>query len=134
MSYINKTLKDKVISRAKEKCEYCLINLKFSYFPFHIEHIISIKHGGETLFENLAFACPICNMNKGTDLGTNDETDTLIRFFNPRKDKWEGHFLLDSTGMIIEKTKVGKATIKILKMNHPESLIERKEMLKFNLI
>lgn len=134
MSYISKSIKEKVIDRAKEKCEYCLINIQFSYFPFHIEHIISIKHGGDSDFENLALACPICNINKGTDLGSITENETLIRFYNPRKDIWNEHFELENTGEISAKTEIGKVTIKILKLNHPESLIERKELVKFNLI
>jgi HNH endonuclease len=134
MRYITKQLKDLVTKRAFEKCEYCLINLKFSYFPFHIEHIISLKHGGNSTPENLALACPICNLNKGTDLGTILNTHELIRFFNPRTDIWNEHFELDGSGQISPITEIGNATLKIFKMNHPESQIERKELIKYNLI
>jgi 5-methylcytosine-specific restriction endonuclease McrA len=66
--YISTELRDFVSKRAKNQCEYCLISDEFSYLTFHIEHIISLKHGGKTEVENLAYACPICNVNKGSDL------------------------------------------------------------------
>jgi HNH endonuclease len=104
MSYIRDSIRKEVFTRAKNRCEYCLIQERFSYVSFHIEHIISIKHGGKTDLANLALACSICNLNKGTDIATViPESTGPIRFFNPRIDKWDDHFTLETTGLISSK-------------------------------
>ena len=64
-------------------------------FSHQIDHIVSRKHGGLTTFENLAFACVLCNRNKGADLGSIDaKTGELVRLFHPRQDRWADHFSL----------------------------------------
>jgi hypothetical protein len=78
-----------VIKRADGRCEYCLYPQAASFLAFEIEHISAEKHGGKTVLENLALACPYCNRYsnrfKGTDLGSLDpESGLLIPFFNPR--------------------------------------------------
>jgi hypothetical protein len=98
---------------------------RFSFFTFHIDHVISLKHGGQTIVENLAFACGFCNANKGSDLGTFLDDDQLIRFFNPRKDNWVDHFEI-LEGVIYGKTPIGKATVKIFRFNEIERIMERK--------
>jgi hypothetical protein len=132
--YISEKIKNAVALRAKNRCEYCRIHSEFSYFPFHIEHIISLKHGGSNDLENLAYACQICNFSKGTDIATFIGLPTnIIRFYNPRIDIWTENFEIDSSGFIAPISQIGEATIKILELNHPESIIERKEMLRFGL-
>lgn len=97
---------------------------------FQVEHIISIKHGGKNTVENLAYACPICNSGKGTDLGTVlDDDDIVVRFFNPRKHNWHDHFEI-SAGMILPKTSIGTATVKILDFNRLERILERLELIE----
>lgn len=124
--YIPETLRRIVISRAKNRCEYCKIFAIYSFLTFHIEHIISTKHGGQTVQNNLAYSCPICNLNKGSDIATILTSPTKpIRFFNPRIDNWDNHFQIESSGFISPKTEIGQATIKILDLNHPDSIIER---------
>jgi len=131
MAYVPEIVKTEVFKRANYCCEYCLIQEKMSFFAFHVEHIISLKHGGKTEIQNLALSCPICNVNKGSDIATLlPEFEQPVRFFNPRVDKWAEHFKLTSSGQIFPKTIVGTATIKILQINHPDSIIERREMLK----
>ena len=128
--YIPSKLRKFVALRSDSCCEYCLIPERFSFFKFHIDHIISLKHGGKTIAVNLANSCSICNENKGSDIGTFiNESGNLIRFFNPRKDEWTEHFRLDSSGEIIAKTEIGKATLKTLKFNNSESVIERRELI-----
>ena len=130
--YIPSKLKELVLIRANFRCEYCRLNAHLSYFPFHIEHIISIKHGGKTIIMNLAYACPLCNLNKGSDIATFlDDPTVIIRFFNPRTDSWQDHFHAENTGLIVAKTSIGAATLKILKFNHVDSIIERSEMIRF---
>ncbi len=133
-TYIPEPLRKLVAERAGYRCEYCRISAIDSFFAFHIDHIISIKHGGKTIADNLAYACQICNMNKGTDLFTFLENPAEpLRFFNPRKDVWADHFKADDSGIIAPKTAVGAATLKIFDLNHPESVIERREMIRFGM-
>jgi 5-methylcytosine-specific restriction endonuclease McrA len=96
LTYISAELRRLVVVRAERLCEYCLIHEDDTFFGCEIDHIVSEKHGGLTVAENLAYACLACNRHKGTDLGSVWEpSDSLIRFFNPRLDVWSGHFALD---------------------------------------
>lgn len=132
-TYISKSLKEKVATRANYRCEYCLVSEMVSFFTFHIEHIKSLKHGGLTVLPNLAYCCPDCNAFKGSDLGTFAENDEyLVRFFNPRKDIWDDHFELQN-GCIYGQTDIGIATEKIFKFNEVERLIYRKQLIELGL-
>jgi HNH endonuclease len=123
---IPKNLKNATIKRAKNCCEYCRISAIDSYYGFQVDHIISRKHGGKTILENLAYACPDCNRYKGSDLGTFiHDSLKLVRFFNPRIDKWDDHFETDSSGLITAKTDIATGTLKIFSINHPDRIIER---------
>lgn len=132
--YVSETLRRLVAVRANFRCEYCRLRELDSFFTYHIEHIVSLKHGGLTVEENLAYACQICNYNKGSDIATFlDDISIPIRFFNPRTDTWNDHFEIDLSGLILPKTAIAEATIKIFGMNHPDSIIERGEMIRRNI-
>ena len=111
---IIESLKREVKKRAENKCEYCGVPEAFMATYFHVDHIRSIKHGGRTILENLALACPHCNQNKGSDIATfkEDASDEIIRFYNPRVDAWSDHFITNQ-GEILPLSEIGKATIKI---------------------
>lgn len=96
-----------------------------------IDHVKSLKHGGLHHLDNLAFSCVFCNRYKGTDVGTFLSDNQFIRFFNPRIDIWSAHFQLDGA-LISPKTEIGKATIKILRFNDIDRLIERQELIDEN--
>lgn len=123
------TLRRKVAERAGYRCEYCLVPERFLATVFHIDHIRSIKHGGATVSENLAYACPHCNQNKGTDVATflDEDSEQTIRIFNPRKDNWGNHFKAVN-GEILPKTAIGTATVQVLEMNQPDRLIFRQAL------
>ena len=127
---ISDTLWLQVSQRSQFRCEYCLMPEAFLASIFHVDHIRSRKHGGKTILSNLAYACPHCNQNKGSDIATfDDETDeTIVRFFNPRKDTWHEHFEIN-IGEILPKTAIGNATIKILDFNQPERIILRQALI-----
>ena len=92
---------------------------------FQVEHVISMQHGGKTIFANLAYACPVCNSKKGPNVGTVLEDETVfVRFFNPRKQMWSAHFEIQD-GHILPKTQIGEGTVKILDFNTPEQILER---------
>jgi len=96
-----------------------------AYFRFQVEHIISRKHGGSSELENLALACVFCNRHKGSDIASLiPETGELVRFFNPRINRWREHFRLN--GVVIEPlTEIGEATVRILQINHNDQILER---------
>ena len=65
----------------------------------------------------LALACPDCNAHKGPNLTSIDlETGRLVALFNPRQDMWSEHFSLEGP-IIIGRTPVGRATVRLLYMN-----------------
>ena len=127
------SVKKKVATRANFQCEYCLLAEKLSFYSFHIEHIKSIKHGGTDELTNLAYCCPDCNYAKGSDVGTfTNDDETLVRFFNPRKDSWEEHFVQQG-GAVEGKTPIGTATVRIFKFNDIDRLIFRQHLADLDL-
>lgn len=126
--YVSAQLRKLVAKRANYVCEYCLAYEGHAFVKFQIEHIISIKHHGLTVAENLAYSCFLCNNTKGSDVGTILDDDNFVRFFNPRKDTWIDHFEI-SGSLILPKSKIGSATIKILDFNKEERLFERQTLL-----
>ena len=126
--YVSANIRLQVKERAIYCCEYCKLPELFSFIGFELDHIIPLKHGGNNNFDNLAWACAVCNNCKGTDVGTFLLPDLdLIRFYHPRLDNWEDHFEL-SRPMITPKTNIGEATIKIFQFNHPNRLDEREAL------
>jgi hypothetical protein len=45
---------------------------KLSLASHQVDHIIAEKHGGQTLAENLALSCSLCNQAKGSDIASID--------------------------------------------------------------
>ena len=69
-SYVSAALRRLVAERAAYLCEYCLLHEEDTFFGCEVDHIISEKHGGPTVAENLAYACAFCNRAKGSDVGS----------------------------------------------------------------
>jgi 5-methylcytosine-specific restriction endonuclease McrA len=61
-------LREFVRQRAAGLCEYCHLPQEFSELVFHVEHIIPRQHAKDDSAENLAVACPACNLVKGPNL------------------------------------------------------------------
>ena len=68
MTYIPDALRRLVYERSSGKCEYCLIDEAFTIKRHEIDHIRPIKHGGDTIRENLCLSCFDCKRYKGSDL------------------------------------------------------------------
>ena len=130
--YLSEQLRIFVTQRAKNRCEYCLVHGDDMFWRYHIDHIISQKHGGSSEKNNLAYCCSVCNQNKGSDLGTYlPDSQRLIRLFNPRKDKWPLHFEINE-GAFVAKTKISAATIKVLNLNDIDRVILRQILIEDN--
>ncbi|MBK9335673.1 MAG: HNH endonuclease [Lewinellaceae bacterium] len=126
---VSAVLRRQVAERAGFRCEYCLVPERFLATVFHVDHVRSIKHGGTSMPDNLAYSCPHCNQNKGSNVATflDEEGEETVRVFNPRRDNWASHFEQE-TGMILPITPIGKATIGLLEMNAPDRLIFRRAL------
>lgn len=111
-----------VKSRADFRCEYCCLSEASSLLSFHVEHIIPRQHGGPSSEDNLALACPHCNLHKGPNLtGVDPDTGEITRLFHPRLDAWDEHFRL-AGGRVIGLTEIGRTTLWLLKMNEGEQI------------
>jgi 5-methylcytosine-specific restriction endonuclease McrA len=125
MSKVTDNLRLLVAHRASFRCEYCRIPDMGFGLPFQVDHIRALKHGGTSAYSNLAYCCPDCNRYKGTDVGSYGEDDeTLIPFYNPRKDAWQDHFILEN-GKIRGLTQVGVVSTKIFRFNLDERVLYR---------
>jgi HNH endonuclease len=124
--YIPDKVKKFVGERAHFQCEYCQTHQRDSFLPFQIDHIISLKHGGTSEIQNLALSCFPCNNEKGSDIGTIlPDFEHFSRIYNPRKDIWRNHFDVFEH-VFYSKTEIGAATLKLLKLNDLDRIIERK--------
>lgn len=104
------SLRREVRERAGERCEYCLLAESQAEPPHEPDHLIALKHGGQTASENLALACFDCNRSKGSDIASIDAiTSELVGLFNPRTQRWFEHFRLDGAH-IVPLTAVGRVT------------------------
>lgn len=111
------SLRREVRERAGERCEYCLLPESQAVLPHEPDHLISLKHGGQTTSENLALACFDCNRFKGSDIASIDSvTGALVGLFNPRKQRWFEHFRLNGPH-IVPLTPVSRVTEKLLRFN-----------------
>lgn len=132
-TYVPAALRRLVRDRAQDRCEYCLIPEWVALAPHWIDHIVAEKHGGKTEAQNLANSCVLCNQRKGSDLSSVDsETGEMAALFHPRRDRWMDHFRI-SGGRIEPLTPVGRATVQLLRLNHPDRLEERKQLLALGL-
>ena len=123
------SLERRVRERAQHRCEYCKVPAYISAFTFPIDHIIAQQHGGPTTFENLALTCPHDNFHKGPNIaGLDPETGRLTRLFNPRRQRWSAHFAWDGP-LLVGKTAIGRTTIQVLNMNHPQRVQMRRSLI-----
>lgn len=124
--YVPAELRRLIRERAGHRCEYCLLHEDDAFLPHEPDHIIAVKHRGETNEANLAWTCFVCNRGKGSDLASVDETTgEIVRLFHPRADSWEDHLELMKDGSFSAKTAIGRVTISLLKLNRPELLAIR---------
>lgn len=126
--YISAALRRLVAQRAANACEYCLLPEAFSIYRHEVDHAVALKHGGQTVAENLVLACLPCNRYKGSDLSSLDpESGALTPLFNPRQQSWTEHFTLTG-GIILGLTPIGRTTIFLLRLNEPSRLQLRQAM------
>jgi hypothetical protein len=127
--YVPPALRQLVYQRAGGCCEYCLILEAITFAGHEIDHIIAQKHGGPTEADNLALSCVLCNKHKGSDIASLDPaTGAIVPLFHPRHDRWGEHFQLNGA-QLIPLTSTGRATVRLLQLNHPNRFVERERLL-----
>jgi hypothetical protein len=125
-AYVSAALRRLVCDRANHACEYCLMPEIAVFVSHEIDHVIAEKHGGQTNENNLALACTICNKYKGSDLASIDPSNgEIVRLYHPRRDRWRDHFQLEE-GEIIPLTSIGGVTVRLLQINRPDRVEERR--------
>lgn len=134
-TYIPVILRRQITEAADNCCEYCRVPRAVAFASYHIDHIISEKQGGATVFGNLALACRLCNLSKGSSIAAwHEYQEILIRLFNPRRDRWQQHFVFRANGYIAPLTEIGHATVKVLDMNNLARMQSRGVLLEAGII
>lgn len=134
MSHVPVALRRLVHERAGDACEYCLFPMALAFVTHEVDHVVALKHGGATELDNLALSCVLCNKHKGTDLASLDpDTGQLVALYNPRRDRWIEHFNL-AQAAILPLSPSGRATARLLRVNHPDRLAERLSALEIGLL
>ena len=127
MRYIASSLRRFVVERANSRCEYCGLSQAGQVATFHINHIIPMATGGETIAENLALACVSCSLRKSArEMIVDPDTNQLVPIYHPRQQAWAEHFGWDGLH-ISGQTATGRATVAVLKLNRPLMLAIREE-------
>ena len=107
-----------ITARAGGRCEYCQMHQSLQGATFHIEHVVPRVKGGQSNSNNLALACPSCNLHKADRVSSQPSSSiTAVAFFNPRSEVWAEHFEWDDYALV-GKTEVGQVTIQALDLNH----------------
>ncbi len=133
MPNISLALRTQVRDRAKGRCEYCHVPESVTLIGHEVDHIVALKHGGQTAPENLALCCTLCNKYKGTDIASIDpDIGEMQPLFHPRRDRWQDHFELRGAE-IVPRTGMGRATVRLLQLNRPGRVKERELMIQAKL-
>ena len=118
----------RVRERAKGVCEYCRLPQTAYGLSFQVDHIIAEQHRGKTQFGNLCLSCPRCNKNKGPNIsGIDCKTRRLTPLYNPRRDRWEDHFIWRGS-RLNGLTPIGRVTIEVLGINQLDAIKVRREL------
>lgn len=121
---IPESIQTQVRQRSHYLCEYCHASEQWQYVRFTVEHIIPIVLGGTNDLDNLALACFHCNRRKWDNIsGLDPQSGETVPLFNPRRDRWNEHFIWSADALsIVGLTPTGRATAIALAMNRERIL------------
>jgi len=127
-TYLPIELKKRIQEVDNRHCAYCHTKEVNAGQPMTIDHIVPKSQGGETIFENLCFACRCCNEFKSDKTTEQDPlTGERVPLFNPRQHNWNEHFIWDESGIVLLGiTTIGRATIVALRINNPVIIAARR--------
>ncbi len=122
-----------VVDRAGQRCEYCRMYQGLQGATFHIEHLMPLRAGGSDELDNLAWACPGCNLTKATRVTTLDPVSgQVVRLFHPRQDQWSDHFVWQDY-QLVGLTPIGRALVAAFNLNHERRVRVRQVEERFGL-
>lgn len=122
-----------VEARARQRCEYCRIHQSLQGATFHIDHVVPASQGGSDEPDNLALACPSCNLHKSDRTATADpDSNAIVSLYNPRKHRWVEHFRFDGY-RIVGVSVIGRASVFALDFNHSRRQLIRQAEEQFGL-
>ena len=127
------TLRESVMLRVHNCCEYCQSQDKFSPDYFTIDHVLPLEEGGTDELSNLAYACFLCNRLKSNKTTVFDLiSQTYVPIFNPRIHSWQEHFAWNGEYLhIIGLTPTGRGTVEVLQLNRKKLLEYRMALIAF---
>ncbi|MFZ5819125.1 MAG: HNH endonuclease [Chloroflexota bacterium] len=127
MQPVTERLRRLVVQRAANRCEYCGLSQEGQEATFHVDHVIPVVAGGETVPENLALACVSCSLRKAArEKAIDPLSGEEAPLYNPRRDMWDEHFHWDGI-YLVGLTATGRATAEALQMNRRLILAIRNE-------
>lgn len=62
MTLISAVLREAVVQRAANRCEYCRLSQESQVATFPVDHIVPVSLDGPTEIENLALTCTRCKL------------------------------------------------------------------------
>lgn len=123
----------RVAARAGQRCEYCRMHQDLQGAVFHVEHIVPTSLGGGDKLDNLAWACPGCNLSKAARVTALDPVSGQeVRLFHPRQDRWAEHFTWHGS-QLVGLTATGRAFIATLNLNSERRMRIRRVEARFGL-
>jgi hypothetical protein len=100
------------------RCGYCGVSEVWVGGELDIDHFRPLRHGGGDDFDNLVYACTICNRFK-SDYWPADDAPTNLWLLHPFKDDLGTHVLQISDGRLVGLTPRGSFHIDRLHLNRP---------------
>ena len=137
MTVLSDQLREVVVQRAGNRCEYCQLPAQLQVGGFQVDHILARSRGGRTEADNLAWACPHCNAHKWAHVvGVNPESNQTVTLFNPRTQTWADHFQWSEERPyeVVGTSAQGRATVARLQMNNPDLVSIRRLLAKLNIL
>jgi hypothetical protein len=125
--HIPRALRRRIVDESRGQCAYCHTPTAITGARFVIDHIIPDAAGGGTVWENSCLSCHSCNEFKAARRDGRDPlSGATVSLFHPRRQRWTRHFRWSENGaIIVGLTRVGRATIAALQMNHPAIVAAR---------
>jgi hypothetical protein len=119
-----RTYKRHLILDFKDRCGYCDSSHTWygGYRSFHVDHFAPKDKFAhlETIYSNLVYTCPFCNIAKSNKWPSIDATQNLVNeegFLDPCNVDFNVHFCRNSDGYINGITNIGKYIVRTLYLN-----------------
>ena len=127
-AYVSAALRRRVSEYFAHCCAYCRTAQNLTVAIFEFEHILPQSAGGDTIFENICFACPTCNRYKADRTSAIDpDTQLEVALFHPHRDTWQEHFVWNENATeLVGLSATGRATIAALRMNRSQLIRVRR--------